>query len=236
MSITPTTADVEFFFDPICPFCWQTSRFVRQVQHLRGLDVRWRFISLRFLNEPLGYEDRPAFYPEAHREGTRMLRIAAETRERFGDGAVGRLYDQMGAAVWEIDPPGEGSFPDILEHHAAGFDHAAMLAAAELPRELAAFADRDDHDEVLKAETAAALERAGDDVGTPIITFGPPDGPSFFGPVISELPSDDDALELWDAIERVANWPGFSELKRSLRTFPDLGALQALRGQGTDVS
>ena len=228
-------ADVEFFFDPVCPFCWQTSRWVRQVQRLRGLDVRWRFISLRFLNEPHGYDDKPPHYPQAHAEGTRLLRIAAATREAHGNEAVGRLYDAMGQAVWEIDPPGDGTFEAILAHHGAGFDHAAILADAGLPTDLAEHAESTDHDQLLRDETALALQRAGDDVGTPILTFGPPDGPSFFGPVISELPSDDDAVALWDAIELVATWPGFAELKRSLRTFPNIGALQALRGEQTTV-
>lgn len=230
-----SSSHVEFFFDPICPFCWQTSRFVRQVQRLRDLEVGWRFISLRFLNEPIGYDDKPPYYPEAHAEGTRLLRIAAATRVEHGDHAVGLLYDAMGEAIWQIDPPGDGSFEAILAHHGAGFDHGAILRDAGLPADLAAHADRTVHDRLLREETALALRRAGDDVGTPIITFGPPDGPSFFGPVISDLPSDDDAGALWDAIELLATWPGFAELKRSLRTFPDVGALRALRDEPTTV-
>ena len=233
--MTASHADLEFFLDPICPFCWQTSEWVRQVQRLRGLDVRWRFISLRFLNEPLGYDDRPAHYPQAHAEGTRMLRIAAEVREQHGDEAVGRLYEAMGTAVWAIAPPGDGSFEAILAHHARGFDHAAMLRDAGLPEELAAWADREDHDTLLRDETQLALQRAGDEVGTPILSFAPPHGPAFFGPVIAELPSDEEAVGLWDAVVRLARWPGFAELKRSLRAFPDVGALTALRGETTTV-
>lgn len=230
-----STPDVEFFFDPVCPFCWQTAKWVRQVQRLRGLDVRWRFISLRFLNEPLGYDDKPPYYPEAHAEGTRMLRVAAAAREAHGHDAVGRLYEAMGRAVWEIAPPGDGSFEAILAHHGAGFDHAAMLRDAGLPVELAEHADRTEHDALLRTETQVALERAGDDVGTPILSFRPPDGPAFFGPVISDLPADGEAVELWDAVVRLASWPGFAELKRSLRTFPDVEALQPLRDETTTV-
>jgi len=230
------TADVEFFFDPVCPFCWQTSQWVRQVARLRDLNVQWRFISLRFLNEPVGYEDKPANYPEAHAQGTRLLRVAAATRADHGDDAVGRLYEAMGQAIWEIDPPGDGSFSAILEHHAGGIDIQAVLASVGLPVELAAAADSTDHDPLIRDETAEALSRAGDDVGTPIISLSPPDGPAFFGPVISDLPSDEDAVELWDAMFTLSQWPGFAELKRSLRTMPNVRIMRAQRGESTSAA
>jgi hypothetical protein len=94
------------------------------------------------------------------------------------------------------------------------------LAAAGLPAELAAAADDERFDAVLTAETTLALDRAGPDVGTPIVTFGPPDGPSFFGPVLSRVPRGQDAVDLWDATERLARFPGFAELKRALREPP----------------
>lgn len=230
------TADVEFFFDPVCPFCWQTSQWVRQVARLRDLDVRWRFISLRFLNEPLGYDDKPANYPEAHAQGTRLLRVAAATRADHGHDAVGRVYEAMGQAIWEIDPPGDGSFPAILEHHARGIDIGSVLASVGLPVELADTADRTDHDQLIRDETAEALSRAGEDVGTPIISLSPPDGPAFFGPVISHLPSDDDAVELWDAMVTLSQWPGFAELKRSLRTMPDVRIMSVQSGESTTAA
>ena len=228
--------DVEYFFDPVCPFCWQTSKWLRQVARLRDLDVRWRFISLRFLNEPLGYEGRPAHYPEAHAQGTRLLRVAAAVRERYGDAKVGELYAAMGDAIWEVEPPPPGDLDAILALHARGADIPAILATVGLPTDLAAAADRPQHDDVLRAETAEALERAGDDVGTPIISLAPPDGPAFFGPVISDLPSDTEAVELWDAMVRLASWPGFAELKRSLRTVPDVELMRAMRGETTTAS
>jgi hypothetical protein len=62
----------------------------------------------------------------------------------------------------------------------------------------------------------------GKDVGTPIIHFEPPDGVAFFGPVISRLPAPDQAGELWDHVVGLARFPGFAELKRSLRERPQL--------------
>ena len=84
-------------------------------------------------------------------------------------------------------------------------------------------------------ETELALSRTGRDVGTPIITFRPPDGLSFFGPVISRIPSDEEAVRLWDAVIALAGFPGFAELKRSLRERPQLPAFGVEQGQvGTE--
>jgi hypothetical protein len=221
--------DVELYFDPVCPFCWQTSKWLRQVQRLKGLDVGYRFISLQFLNEGIGYEDRGETYAEAHRQGTRLLRGAAAVREATDDRTVGRLYEAMGSVMWESEVPGVEGFDDILAHHAAGADIPALLDGLGLDVALAEAADDERHDAVIRQETEQAQARAGDDVGTPILSFSPPDGPAFFGPVISELPSDEDAVELYDAIHKVATWPGFAELKRSLRTLPDVQLMARMR-------
>ncbi len=105
-------------------------------------------------------------------------------------------------------------------------DHITeVLEAVGLPTEFAAVADDDSWDAELDAETELALSRTGRDVGTPIITFEPPDGLSFFGPVISRVPSDEDAVKLWNAVMTLAKFPGFAEMKRSLREVPQLRIL-----------
>jgi hypothetical protein len=229
VTTTSHAHDVELFFDPVCPFCWQTSKWLRQVQRLKGLDVGYRFISLQFLNEKIGYEERGETYAEAHRQGTRLLRVAAAVREAHGHGTVGRLYEAMGQTMWESDVPDIEGFDDILAHHAAGADIPGILRGLGLSEGFAGAADDEAHDAILREETDQALQRAGDDVGTPILSFSPPDGPAFFGPVISDLPSDEEAVELYDAIVKVATWPGFAELKRSLRTLPDVALMQQMR-------
>ncbi len=82
--------------------------------------------------------------------------------------------------------------------------------------------DEGEWDAIVRSDTATALGRTGKAVGTPIITFAPPDGPSFFGPVISRIPRGQEALDLWDATERIARFPGFAELKRSIRESPQV--------------
>lgn len=109
-----------------------------------------------------------------------------------------------------------------LSTHAHGTE---VLDAAGLPRGYADALEDTSWDALLDEETELALSRTGRSVGTPIITFGPPEGVSFFGPVISRVPSDDDAVRLWDAVTTLAAFPGFAELKRSLREVPQLPIL-----------
>lgn len=214
------SADLEFFFDPVCPFCWVTSRWVKEVQAQRGLDVDWRFISLRLLNDEEDYRDKPDRYPDSHRRGLEMLRVAAAVRDKEGAEAIGELYTAMGEAVWESEPAGE-DLDDVLDDVAGGYDIEAILETSGLSAGYADAAQDPSWDEVLRNDRDEALSRAGEDVGTPILSFDPPDGPAFFGPVISEPPTGREAVELWEAVETLARWPGFSELKRALRDFPE---------------
>jgi hypothetical protein len=103
----------------------------------------------------------------------------------------------------------------------------SILADADLAADLADALDDETFDAQIQHETDEALALTGKDVGTPIIQFGPPDGMAFFGPVISRLPSPADAVRLWDHVAGLAAFPGFAELKRSLREIPQLRAFGA---------
>lgn len=223
--------DVAFHFDPVCPFCWMTSRWIRQVQDLRGLDVDWRFVSLALLNDEDAavYEEQSEHYRATHLRGLELLRICAAAREEHGPEVVGPLYRAMGEAIWQDIAPAGSEFDDVLADVSRGRDIPAILADAGLPAELADAAGDVSFDVVLRDETEHALEAAGGNIGTPIIHFGPPNGPAFFGPVISELPSEDDAVALWEAVETLAYYPSFAELKRALPDAPDLPLLAEVR-------
>lgn len=223
--------ELAFHFDPVCPFCWMTSRWVRTVQELRGLDVDWRFISLALLNEPDAavYDDQPKEYRKTHVRGLELLRVCAAARAEHGAEVVGPLYRAMGEAIWEDPDPAGPEFADVLVDVSRGRDVVPILASVGLPERLADAATDRSLDAVVRAETDAALEAAGGDVGTPILQFSPPDGPAFFGPVISELPDDGDAVALWEAVETLARYPSFAELKRALRDAPDLPLLAGVR-------
>ncbi len=220
----PARADLEFFWDPICPFAWQTSRWVRRVAGLRGLTVEWRLITLSILNEARDYDaEFPEGYREGHDKGRRMLRVAASVRAAEGPGALDALYEALGRSIWQVVPePGT----DPRAHVATDGHLAGVLEAAGLdPAHAGAATDRSWDDE-LRAETEEAIGRTGPDVGTPILTFGPPDGPSIFGPVISEVPAtDEECLDLYDTVLALVSNPSFSELKRTNRPQLDLPIL-----------
>jgi 2-hydroxychromene-2-carboxylate isomerase len=231
------SADVELFFDPVCPFCWVTSKWLRQVQRLSDVTVEWRFISLAVLNDrPGAYDDKPALYPAVHGLGRRLLRVAAAARDAHGSEAIGPLYRAMGEALWERGGQDVEEFDDVLAVQARGIDVEAALAAAGLPTGLAAAQDDARWDPVLERETKEALSRVGDDVGTPILSFSPPDGPAFFGPVISNPPSDDEALRYWEALTTLARMDGFAEVKRTLRSMPVTALTEPLVGTTTTAS
>lgn len=206
------TADVDFFWDPVCPWAWITSRWVRSVADQRDLEVDWRFIALRIVNEDRDYEkDFGPGYEEGHGLGLRLLRVAAAVRSAHGTAPVGDLYTAFGRRIHV-----EGDAPSLRTPGGL----AAVLGSLDLPTELAGAADDTSWDETVRADTTEAIERAGSFLGTPIVTFAPPDGPSFFGPVISRVPPPGESLELWDAVEKVARFPGFAELKRTRRERP----------------
>ena len=212
-----TPPDVEFFWDPVCPWAWLTSRWVAEVSRQRELVVDWRFISLRLLNESKDYErDFPPGYPEIHGTGQKLLRVAAAIRAAEGPDRMGELYTRFGGDIHvrrrrkELTDDFEAGFPDYLR--SVGIEETYVGAAND-----------ESWDEVLRAERDEALSRTGPDVGTPIVSFMQ-DGRAygFFGPVISRVPSPEEAVPLWDAISHIATFDGFAELKRSIREEPQL--------------
>jgi hypothetical protein len=223
MSSADTAADIRFYFDPVCPFCWLTSKWIRMVQAERGLTVDWRFISLRLINEHIDYDAHfPPEYEAGHTAGLRLLRVAARAREEHGAAAVDALQAALGARIFD-SPPADTADEEAKREHrgTAGFVEP-ILHEAGLPIDLADALDDPSWDDAIRADGDEALALTGKDVGTPIIHFEPPDGVAFFGPVISRLPEPDRAVELWDHVVGLARFPGFAELKRSLRERPQL--------------
>lgn len=214
-------ADLNFYFDPICPFAWMTSRWVRQVAGQRDYDVEWRFISLRMVNAGVDYATHfPAGYEQSHSAGLALVRVAAEVRRQAGPAGVAALYEAMGTGIFEESPDAQR---DALADPRTVA--AAALATAGLDVALADAVEATGHDPTIQAETDKALSLTGRDVGTPILHFDPPGGTALFGPVISRLPAPDAAVELWDHVVALSRFGGFAELKRSLREVPQLPAL-----------
>lgn len=213
--------DVEFFFDPGCPFAWQTSRWIRRVSELSDVKVGWRFISLAYINEG---NERSEQMKQAHERTRGYHRICAAARERLGNDAVGALYQAYGDRYWSTEASGD--YGERAAAAAANVDPATILAELDLPADLLDARDDESWDEVLHAESDEAFRRTGPDVGTPILTYDPPTGNSLFGPVISEVPDDDTAVRFYEALRTFVDFPAFSELKRTDRRPLDLPLLR----------
>lgn len=223
MPADPHAVDLHFYFDPVCPFAWMTSKWVRTVADRRDYRVEWRFISLRILNAHIDYAAHfPPEYEAGHTAGLRLLRMMARVRAVHGPAAVAALYEAVGTRIF--DTPRDVEPLGAADQATRGLVEP-ILADVGLPVELADALDDDGLDEQIRAETEEALSLTGRDVGTPILHFQPPAGTAFFGPVISRLPEPDDAVLLWDHVIGLASFPGFAELKRSLRELPQLAGL-----------
>lgn len=201
------TADaVQFYWDPVCPWCWITARWMADVGQHKAIEVDWRFFSLRKINEG---RDLPERFRVSHLMGLRALRVAAAVREQYGRDAVGKLYTAMGTRKHH-DQADIGT-PEELE---------AILRTCGLPTSLASAADDEAWDKVIEGDMAKAVEKAGKDVGVPLIVLDGGEGPGFFGPVFSPAPTGKAAVELWDAMVVAGRTPGFYEFKRTRTTGP----------------
>ncbi|MCA1822852.1 MAG: DsbA family protein [Mycobacteriales bacterium] len=187
---------VDFWFDPVCPWAWLTSRWLIEAAIARDLDVRWHLMSLYFLNAE---REMSADHRAGHFTGLRALRVIAAARAEHGDEAVPRLYTAFGEA-WHVRR--EARDDSTLSR---------MLEAATLPGTLARAADDGQWDDVVRAEHDDGVGRVGSDVGTPIISVG---GRAIFGPVVTPAPRGEAAGRLWDGVALVLSTDGFFELKR----------------------
>ncbi|MEP6814843.1 MAG: disulfide bond formation protein DsbA [Marmoricola sp.] len=187
----------EFWFDPLCPFAWITSRWILEVEKVRDVNVRWRVMSLAYLNQDKDIsEDYRAFLDPAW--GPVRVCIAAE--QAHGEDALLPLYTALGT---RIHIGKEEISREMVE---------ASLEEAGLPVSLADAMGDSSYDEAVKKSHHAGMDQVGDDVGTPTISI---EGTAFFGPVITRAPRGDDVGKLWDGCVAVASYDQFFELKRS---------------------
>lgn len=197
----PEKPEVEFWFDPICPWCWMTSRWASEVAAARGFEIAWHPMSLAILNE----DQEPNDHTDSLVLGLRMGRVIEAARRAEGEAVVGALYTAFGT---RLHPGGRSDADAII---------AESLAEAGLGSEYAAAAEDASFDAQLRANTDHAIEIAGPDVGVPIISVN---GVAFFGPVVTPAPTGETALRLWDGIVAAASVPGFYELKRGRTAGP----------------
>ena len=199
----PVKNRADFWFDPLCPFAWITSRWIGEVEGVRDIETVWHVMSLAVLNE--GRDLEPA-YRESMDNAWGMVRVIVAAQQQHGDATVKALYDAMGSLIHESGEQDR----DLVINKA--------LADCGLPATLAAAASSDAFDDQLRASHQEGISLVGQDVGTPVVAFN---GTAFFGPVLTRIPRGEEAGKLWDATTAIAAYPHFFELKRSRTERPE---------------
>ena len=197
---TDGSGTADFWFDPLCPWAWITSRWMLEVEQVRPVETRWHIMSLAYLNltqhEGEGLSDE---YVERMRQAWAPVRVCAAAAKEKGEEILLPIYTALGTRFHNEKRRDPEAVAEAVAEVGLGED---VLAAAE----------SSEFDDYIIRSHHEGMDRVGLDVGTPVIAFG---GQAFFGPVVSPIPRGEAAGSLWDGVLLVTGTDGFFELKRT---------------------
>jgi protein-disulfide isomerase-like protein with CxxC motif len=207
---------VKFYFDPRCPWCYQTSRWARRLEELGEIALDWGLFALEVVNLEEGKDPL-----ELEATGSPALRTCVAIADAHGSKAIGPFYAAMGRRQFEAPPPPADPVAAVREALAvAGLDAGLCDTALSDPKTWVEVVD----------QTRAMIERIGK-LGVPAIVLDGGEGPAIFGPVISDMPGDDDAVALWQHTAWLVRHDNFGELKRKRLPQTDLPTVAWYREQ-----
>jgi 2-hydroxychromene-2-carboxylate isomerase len=198
--MTDAATHVDFWFDPLCPWAWITSRWMLEVEKVRDVETSWHLMSLAYLNliqhegKGLGPE-----YLERMEQAWGPVRILAAAADEKGDDILLPLYTAIGTRFHTEQNREPSALADAVAE--VGLEDTILQAATD-----------SSYDDGIKASHHRGMDQVGIDVGTPVIAVA---DTAFFGPVVTPAPKGEAAGRLWDGVLAVTTTDGFFELKRT---------------------
>lgn len=212
---------IQFSFDPRCPWCYQTSRWALRLEELGHVELRWSVFCLELNNFDGDHDD----FDPAGAKSAPALRTAVVVRDRLGHAACGRFYAAIGRRYfYELEDLSDRAVVRSALTD-AGLDPGLVDAALADDGTWAAV--RADH-ERLVTETGG--------FGVPTLRLDGGEGPSMFGPVITEVPPDDEAVELLGHTTWIIRNTNVHELKGGRASYPDLPHIRKALAERTASS